>query len=165
MFNLFKKNKAKDIALVAPVSGKVVAITEVPDPVFAQKMMGEGVAIQLTDETIVAPCDGTITLIPDTKHAFGMTNEHDMELLVHIGLETVGLAGEGFTVLVNQGDKVTKGTPIIKINKAFIEGQGINLITPLVVLNHQNYEFKEFKANMDVIAGQSEVITYLPKAN
>ena len=95
MFNFLKKNN-----LVAPVNGKIIPIEEVPDPVFAQKMMGEGIAIIPKDSSFVAPADGTITLISETKHAFGMTLDNGMELLVHIGLETVNLKGEGFNTLV-----------------------------------------------------------------
>ena len=163
MFKLFTKNKNVTFELVAPISGKLVDITEVPDPVFSQKMMGDGIAIQINEATVVAPCDGEVTLIPDSKHAFGMKNEQGMELLVHIGLETVALAGEGFKSLVDQGAHVAKGTPIIQLNKAFIESKGINLITPLVIINHDQFDLATMNLNNNVVAGETVVISYTKK--
>src|SRR5699024_6172205 len=93
--NLFKKNQGAQ--LHAPVSGKVVPLEEVPDHVFSEKMMGEGIAVHPSEGTIVAPFDGEIVQIPETKHAVGLKDKDGNEVLIHIGLETVGLKGEGFT--------------------------------------------------------------------
>ena len=107
--NLFKSDSNNENAvvnpnaLVAPVSGKIIPLSEVPDPVFAEKLAGDGMAIIAEGDTIVAPADGEVTLIFKTKHAFAMTLENGLELLVHIGLETVSLDGEGFEQLVEQG--------------------------------------------------------------
>ncbi|MBY6939416.1 PTS sugar transporter subunit IIA, partial [Clostridium botulinum] len=107
MFGLFKKKKEdSNLKLVAPITGKAIPLSEVPDPVFAQKMAGDGLAIEPSDNVAVAPADGELTLVFNTKHAFAMTLANGTELLVHIGIETVSLNGEGFEQLVKQGTKV-----------------------------------------------------------
>lgn len=114
MFKLFKKTD--DICkLFAPVNGKTIALENVPDKVFASKMMGDGIGFEYEGNTIYAPCDGKITLVANTLHAVGITSENGAEILIHIGLDTVSLNGKGFKKLINQGDKVKKGTPLIEI--------------------------------------------------
>lgn len=136
MFNVFKK---KSVALYSPVNGKMIPIEEAADEVFNSKMMGEGVAFILEDETICAPCDGTIAMIPATLHAFGMTAKNQAEVLVHIGLDTVDLQGEGFEKLVEQGATVKSGDPILKVNIEFMRSKGIDLTTPMVVTNSSDF--------------------------
>ncbi|WP_026885090.1 PTS sugar transporter subunit IIA [Clostridium beijerinckii] len=131
MFNFFKK----PLIIIAPISGRTIDLSEVPDPVFAEKMAGDGIAINSTGDTVVAPCDGTISLIMDSGHAFAITTNNGIELLVHVGLETVSLNGEGFEILKSVNTKVTAGTPILKLNRSFIESKGISLITPVLVAN------------------------------
>lgn len=161
MFGFFKKNKKNDTPkLVAPVSGKVIDLSEVPDPVFAQKMAGDGVGILATGDTIVAPCDGELSLVFKTKHAFAMTLENGIELLVHIGIETVSLNGEGFEQLAEQGTKVKAGTPIIKIDREFIEGKGLSLATPVLITNPDNTQSIDTKVGIDAIAGETTVVEY-----
>jgi len=123
----FGKKDSNDV--VAPVTGKCVRIEEVPDQVFSTKMMGDGFAVIPESETVVAPMAGEIVMVPDSKHAFGMKTKSGVELLVHIGLDTVELNGEGFTVLSKQGSKVKAGDPVIRFDKAFMESKGINMIT------------------------------------
>ena len=155
MLNLFKKKDEK-LCLYSPVKGELVSIESVNDPVFAGKMMGEGVGVIPTDTMICAPADGTISLISDTKHAFGMMLNNDEEILVHIGIDTVNLAGKGFEVLVNVNDKVKKGTPIIKADFDYLKSQGIDTTTMLIFLNHANYNniqtYKAKEADTNTIA-------------
>ncbi|MCR6516440.1 MAG: PTS sugar transporter subunit IIA [Clostridium sp.] len=161
MFGLFKKNKKEETPkLVAPVSGKVIDLSEVPDPVFAQKMAGDGVGILATGDTIVAPCDGELSLVFKTKHAFAMTLDNGIELLVHIGIETVSLNGEGFEQLAEQGTKVKAGTPIIKIDRAFIEGKGLSLATPVLITNVDSTKSITPKTGIDAVAGETTVVEY-----
>lgn len=161
MFGLFKKNKKEETPkLVAPVSGKVIDLSEVPDPVFAQKMAGDGVGILATGDTIVAPCDGELSLVFKTKHAFAMTLDNGIELLVHIGIETVSLNGEGFEQLAEQGTKVKAGTPIIKIDRAFIEGKGLSLATPVLITNVDSTKSITSNTGIDAVAGETTVIEY-----
>ncbi len=137
MFGFF--GKKKDVELKAPVNGTMIDLTQVPDKVFASKMMGEGVAFVYDDNIVCAPVDGTITLIPNSLHAIGMTTDIGLEVLVHIGLDTVSLNGKGFKKLANQGDKVKAGTPIIQIDREFMKEKGIDLTTPMVITNSSDY--------------------------
>lgn len=139
MFNLFKKEKK---CLVAPVSGNIIKLSEVKDEVFSSGMMGIGLAIDPTGDVFVAPADGEITVIPETKHAFGMKLSNGMEVLIHIGMDTVNLAGEGFDVLVKEGQKVNIGTPIIKVDLDFFKDKNISLVTPIIILNHNDYSIE-----------------------
>lgn len=161
MFGFFKKKKQNEsLNFVAPVNGKVIELSEVPDPVFAQKMAGDGVAIDTTGDIIVAPCDGELSLIFKTKHAFAMTLDNGIEILVHIGIETVSLKGEGFKQLVEQGTKVKAGTPIIKIDRNFIKSKGLSLITPILITNPDRVKSIDKKINMDAIAGETIIMEY-----
>ncbi len=159
MFGLFKKEGA----LVAPISGKTVDITTVPDAVFAEKMAGDGLAINPTGDTVVAPADGELTMLFGTKHAFGMTLDKGVQILVHIGLDTVSLNGEGFTALKNQGDMVKKGEPIVKIDRELIQGKGLSLITPVIFTDMDVLKSFEAQLGIDVIAGETTVLTYKAK--
>ncbi|MGG7079426.1 PTS sugar transporter subunit IIA [Clostridium sardiniense] len=161
MFGLFKKNKKEEsLNFVAPVSGKAVDLSEVPDPVFAQKMAGEGLGIDSTGDIIVAPCDGELTLVFKTKHAFAMTLDNGIEVLVHIGIETVSLNGEGFEQLAEQGTRVKAGTPIIKIDREFIKNKGLSLVTPVLITNPDTVKSLDVKTGMDVVAGETVVLEY-----
>lgn len=157
MFGFFKKNSK----LVAPVDGKVIDLSQVPDPVFAQKMAGDGVAIDTTGDTIVAPCDGELSLIFNTNHAFAITLKDGVELLVHIGIDTVSLNGEGFERLAEQGTTVKAGTPIIKINRDVITSKGLSLITPVLITNPDVVkDLKAESVGSTVTAGNNTVLTY-----
>jgi PTS system D-glucosamine-specific IIA component/PTS system glucose-specific IIA component len=159
MFGLFKKEGT----LVAPISGKTVDITTVPDAVFAEKMAGDGLAIDPTGDTVVAPADGELTMLFGTKHAFGMTLDKGVQILVHIGLDTVSLNGEGFTALKNQGDMVKKGEPIVKIDRELIQSKGLSLITPVIFTDMDVLKSFEAQLGIDVIAGETTVLTYKAK--
>lgn len=156
MLNIFKK-KVREVNLVAPVSGQVVALSEVPDKVFASGMMGKGLAFNYDTDTVVAPCDGKITMIPNTLHAFGLVAENGAEILIHIGLDTVNLKGEGFKKLVEVGSKVKAGDPVIKFNRDLITSKGYNLITMLLVTNSDDFNV-DIKPVSKVEAGQTGVV-------
>lgn len=132
MFNFFKKKCHIDI--YQPLMGSVVDISTVSDPTFAQKMMGEGVAIEPSNNVLVAPCDGQIAMVTPTKHALVIKNSN-IEILLHIGLDTVELDGKGFTVNVKVNDIVKQGQPLISFDSDFILQKGKKLITPIVVIN------------------------------
>ena len=169
MFGFFKKKKkdetitetkSSNLKLVAPITGRSIPLSEVPDPVFAQKMAGEGVAIDPTGDVAVAPADGVLTLVFNTKHAFAITTDNGAELLVHIGLETVSLNGEGFEQLVEQGAKVKAGTPIIKFDREFIKSKGLPLVTPVLITNPDAFTSIKAIENVDTTAGETSVLEY-----
>src|SRR5699024_2527934 len=103
------------------------------------------------------PCDGTVSMLAETLHAFGMTRDDGLELMVHIGIDTVALKGEGFEALVSQGDQVKKGEPLIRFDAAFMEKKGIDMTTMLILLNRGQYQFKtlaggqQVKKNVDTV--------------
>jgi PTS system D-glucosamine-specific IIA component/PTS system glucose-specific IIA component len=158
MFKFFNKKQKTDLKLVAPATGTAIDLSKVPDPVFAQKMAGDGVAIEITGDTIVAPADGTLALVFKTKHAFAMTLDNGIELLVHIGIDTVSLNGEGFEQLASEGTVVKAGTPIIKINKDFILEKGFSLITPVLITNPDIVSELIISTDKNVTAGEDEII-------
>lgn len=159
MFGFLKK----EFKLVAPVSGKVIDLSEVPDPVFSQKMAGDGVGIDSTGDVVVAPADGVISIIFKTNHAFGMLLNNGVELLVHIGIDTVELDGAGFERLIQEGSKVKAGMPVIKIDRNLIKDKGYSLITPVLITNPDNLKELKYDIDMLVQAGKEAVVTYKTK--
>lgn len=126
------------LRLQQPLEGRVIPIEEVPDPTFAQGIMGPGIAIEPTGNVVSAPADGTVSMVFKTGHAVALTlDEGGTELLIHIGLDTVAMDGDGFEVLVSQGDKVTAGTPLVRFDAAKIAAAGHPSVTPIVVLNNK----------------------------
>lgn len=147
----------KEIKIFAPVKGKVIPIEEVPDDVFSQKIVGDGIAIQPYEGKIYSPIDGEIAAIVDSLHAYGIRAENGLEILVHFGLETVNLNGEGFTPCVKIGDKVKKGDLLSEVDLEFLEKNGINTITPVVI--SEGAENKNLKFNYgDVEEGKDVII-------
>jgi glucose-specific phosphotransferase system IIA component len=142
MFGFFKKS----FKLIAPIDGKILDISEVPDQVFAQKMAGDGVAIDTTGDIVVAPADGNLSMIFKTNHAFGITLSNGAEILVHIGLDTVALEGAGFERIAQEGQDVKAGDVIIKLNRDEIISKGYSLLTPVLITNPDN--FKELEMNI-----------------
>lgn len=160
MFSKFmKKNK---VQVFSPLNGQVIALEQVPDPVFSQKMMGEGVAIIPTGGDVVAPIDGTVVLISKTKHAIGIRTKDDTEVLIHVGLETVTLKGEGFTVFVNEGDVVSIGQKIMSVDWDLIKDKVPSIITPIVITNsaERSVEYAEVTTS---VAGETLVMTVSSK--
>ena len=155
-----KTESAKTFKLVAPITGKSLPLSETPDPVFAQKMAGDGLAIEPTGDVIVAPADGELTLVFNTKHAFAITADNGVELLVHIGIETVSLNGEGFEQLVEQGTKVKAGDPIIKIDREFIKSKELPLTTPVLITNPDILKSISPVENVETVAGETTVLEY-----
>lgn len=121
------------VSIVAPVNGILVPLDQVPDAVFADKIIGDGVAVLPSDGRFVSPVDGEIVSIADSLHAIGFSTEDGLEMLIHIGLETVGLQGEGFQVKVQVGDKVKKGDLLVEVDLNLLKEKGLNTITPVVI--------------------------------
>lgn len=155
-------NKLKGIELCAPLTGEAVDLSEVPDPVFSEKMVGDGIAIKPTKGTVVAPCDGKVVQIFSTNHAVGIETNIGVDLLIHIGIDTVELKGEGFKRLVEEGENVKKGQPILEVNLERIEELGKPIISPFIITNMDQVEIKEYKKGQ-VQAGESTVLVLKKK--
>ncbi|MBD5552355.1 MAG: PTS glucose transporter subunit IIA [Lachnospiraceae bacterium] len=146
----FLKGKNKDIVIGSPAKGKAVPVSQVNDPTFAEEILGKGVAIMPEDGKVCAPAAGEISMVFDTLHAFSMTTNDGVELLVHIGLETVGLKGKGFTAHAKAGDKVEKGDLIITADLDAIKAEGLDTIIPVIVCNTDEYKDVESLTGKDV---------------
>ena len=123
----------RSIVVTAPFSGTLVPLSEVPDETFASGVLGEGIAIEPSDGLFCSPVDGTVETIAETKHAIGFAADNGLEILVHVGLETVSLNGEGFEILVKEGDRVKAGQPVAKADLALIRERGLKTITSIVL--------------------------------
>ena len=146
---------AKDTVLSACLNGTVVPLADVKDEAFASGALGDGIAIEPTDGELVAPADGEISSTFDTHHAVGMTTVDGAELLMHIGIDTVKLGGKHFTYLVNEGDKVHKGQPLIRFELEAIKAEGYPVTTPLIVCNTDDYAAVAAKASGAVKQGDA----------
>lgn len=146
---------AKDTVLSACLNGTVVPLADVKDEAFASGALGDGIAIEPTDGELVAPADGEISSTFETHHAVGMTTADGAELLMHIGIDTVKLGGKHFTYLVNEGDKVKKGQPLIRFELEAIKAEGYPVNTPLIVCNTDDYAAVEAKASGAVKQGDA----------
>ncbi|HDB4647153.1 TPA: PTS glucose transporter subunit IIA [Staphylococcus aureus] len=157
---LFGKGKEvkKDIAIYAPLTGEYVKIEDIPDPVFAQKMMGEGFGINPTEGEVVSPIAGRVDNVFPTKHAIGLKADNGLELLVHIGLDTVQLDGEGFEVLVSSGDEVNVGDPLVRFNLEFINNNAKSVISPIIITNTDQAASINIYDENAVIKGETKVI-------
>lgn len=152
--NFFSKKKS--IVLNSVANGLCKDLAGVNDPVFAKKMMGDGVAIEPTNGEIYSPCDGTIEMLYPTGHAVGIKLKDGTEILIHIGIDTVEMNGEGFQTIVKQGEKVKKGQLLISCDLNKIKKQGYD--TDIMVLVSSNLKNKELKFNYGEVNGQKVII-------
>jgi sugar PTS system EIIA component len=159
-----KKEKKTEETIFSPLSGKVVTIEEVPDPTFGQKMMGDGIAVEPKDGQVVSPVNGEIIQVFPTKHALGIRSETGLEILIHIGLETVNMKGEGFTAFVKEGDKVKVGQKLIDFDLELVKEKAASTITPIVLTNGDILENIEKSYNDNGIKGETAVLEVKVKA-
>lgn len=161
MFNLFKKKQVENKIIYSMANGKSKAIEEVPDEVFSTKMMGDGIAVVPSEGKIYAPCHGKISMVMDnTKHAVGIETDDGMEILIHVGLDTVNLMGKGFQAHIAVGDQVEVGELLISYDKEALLSQGINDITMLVIVDTKGHEFVKFHVDEDVYINNTPLIEY-----
>lgn len=157
----FKQLVAEDdshlIDIYAPLSGEIVKIEDVPDVVFSEKIVGDGVAINPTSRQIVAPISGRIGKIFETNHAFVIESPDNIELFIHFGVNSVELKGSGFTRLKEEGDEVEIGDPIIEIDLEFLKSEAKSILTPVVVSNMHNI-YHLVKLSGIVEAGQTPIM-------
>ena len=143
-----------EVVLLAPFAGWITPLEEVPDPVFAERMMGDGIAIDPVESVLRAPADATVIAIPDTAHAATLRLANGAELLIHIGLETVALGGRGFRALSSTGAKVKAGEPLIEIDLAEVARSARSLVTPIVVAN-EGFALELERPSRKVTCGES----------
>lgn len=150
------------VEIYAPLSGEIVHIEDVPDVVFAEKIVGDGIAIKPTGSTIVAPADGTIGKIFPTNHAFSMETDEGLELFVHFGIDTVELKGEGFRRVAEEGQRVERGDTIIELDLPLLEERAKSTLTPVVISDMDEVaELTKFSGT--VAAGRTAILRVVKK--
>lgn len=154
MFEVFKKNK--EIPVYAPMDGEVEAISDVPDEAFSEKMLGDGAAILPDSGNVFSPVDGVVADVTDTKHAFCITTDDGSDLLLHIGVNTVNLKGEGFEVFVSNGDRIHVGDKIAQVDLELLKKYGLPLDTPVLLTEPENFEI--VKTNSGKMRGGKDVL-------
>lgn len=157
---LFGKGKEvnKEIEIYAPLTGEYINIEDIPDPVFAQKMIGEGFGINPTEGEVVSPIEGKVDNVFPTKHAIGLKADNGLEILVHIGLDTVQLDGQGFEILVSSGDTVQVGDPLLKFDLEYIKNNAKDVISPIIITNSDQTESIHVNDVKAVIKGETKIV-------
>jgi len=135
--SLFKKN---NVQLITPMVGQILKLEEVPDAVFSGKMIGDGFAISPTDGRVYAPIDAEVVQLFPTKHAFGLKTKGGIEILVHVGIDTVELKGEGFIAHIQAGDQVKAGDLLLEVDLEYIKANGKSIITPIIFTDKNQYK-------------------------
>lgn len=153
--------EVSDNEILSPLAGKVIALEDVPDPTFAEGILGLGAAVEPSEGKITAPADGTVGTLFDTHHAIGLNLDNGAELLIHIGINTVELNGEGFTAHVSEGDRVKKGQTLITFDKELIASKGYKTVTPVIVTNPDEYSAVKRAADGNVT--EKDVLIELAK--
>lgn len=154
LFDFMKKKDDAEV-IAAPVAGEAVESSQINDPTFKEEMLGRGMAIKPSDTKVYAPFDGTVAMVFDTRHAVSLVSEQGAEVLIHIGLDTVTLNGEHFTVHTEDGASVKKGDLLIEFDKDAIEAAGFETIIPVVVCNSDDYKEVRRKTGSAVKPGDT----------
>jgi len=147
--------------VISPMSGKVISIEDVDDPIFSEKVSGDGVAVILDSPVVYAPVSGEISVFFDTKHAFMITADNGVQVLVHIGLDSIIMEGVGITAFKNRGERVEAGEKIVEIDLPFFKRRHINMVSPILVVNYEKLKKLEYKNVGNVVeAGKDIVLDY-----
>lgn len=167
MFSNWFSNRSQqiEVALIAPITGKMIDLEDVPDPVFSQRIMGEGIAFQPTEGLLVSPVNGTVTHLFHTNHAVGLTSEEGLELLIHIGIDTVKLNGKGFTPYIQSGDIVKSGDKLIQFDLDVLNQAGCPTVTPVIITNGQQVAEQNVSHHPTVQAGKDIIMNVVLKSN
>lgn len=151
----FGKQQPKEETITAPLDGTIMRLEDVPDPVFAQNMMGDGIAIDPADGDVVAPVAGEIIQLFPTKHAIGLRSEAGVELLIHVGIDTVSMNGEGFTAYVKAGDRVKRGERLLSVDLPLVREKAKSAVTPIIITNGDALESLEREAEASAKKGET----------
>ena len=143
-----RKSKEKSIAVLAPLEGELISIAQVADPTFSEEMLGPGVAIRPSGGRVVSPVTGAVTQIFETGHALTLTSRDGVEILIHVGLDTIRLKGEHYTIHVQEGNPVHPGDLLIEFDPQAIAAAGFDTVTPVVICNREDF------AGFDTAAGK-----------
>lgn len=158
-----RKKQQQEITFLAPLTGTVVPLSEVPDPVFAQQVVGDGIAILPAEGMLLSPVDGKVTHLFPTHHAIGLSTESGLEILIHIGIDTVKLKGQGFTPFVAVGDQVRAGDSLIQFDTGVLQEAGCPIVTPIVITNGDLVAEKNIVTKDHVQAGKEPLMTVVLK--
>lgn len=159
MFGIFSK---KAIEIKSPINGRIIPIEDVPDQVFAQKMVGDGVAIEAAEGSVVSPVDGEVVQIFPTKHAIGLRTQEGIEILIHVGIDTVNMKGEGFVALIEKGDKVKIGQELVKFDLNLVKEKAKSVISPVIITNFNEMASVE-KSSGTASKGKDTIIKVVKK--
>jgi len=162
MFDIIKSLFIPKNCITAVVDGELMPLTSVKDEVFSKKLMGDGVAIKPSKGLVVSPVFGTVTMLFPTKHSFGITMENGIQILIHIGLDTVNLNGRGFNKLVDVGTKVKIGTPIIKFDELLLKNNEYDMTTMMIFTSCDDFNL-DFNNQGKAIKGKTIVAKYKRK--
>lgn len=152
----------KDIVVYAPLDGRLISLEEVPDPAFAQKMLGDGMAIEPASRKVLAPFAGKVVAAFPTQHAIGLRSAAGLECLIHVGIDTVTLNGQGFHLLVEEGQLVKQGQPLIELDLDVLCSSGKALSTPVVITNSDCWQIKQRSDAQNVVAGNDILFVARP---
>lgn len=159
-----KEEAPKEISVFAPISGKLLTLEEVPDPVFSQKMMGDGIAIEPSEGKVVSPIEGEVLQVFPTKHAIGLKAQNGAEILIHIGLETVSMQGEGFETHITEGSKVKVGDLLVTFDLNLVKEKAKSIISPVIITNGDDLGTVTKKTVQTTTAGQDVLIDISAKS-
>lgn len=166
MFKLFGRKKKEEKqekqvkGFYSILDGESIDLSDVNDEMFSSRMLGDGIAVKPASDTVVSPCNGEVTLVSDTKHAVGLKNEDGVEVLIHIGLDTVKLNGEGFEALCKVGDSVNVGSPLVKVDRQFLKEKDTPDVTMMVIVEPNGHTISKYNTNSSVEAGKSLLLEY-----
>ena len=161
MFSFIKKKNVEEYELHSPLKAECIDLSKVKDKMFADRLLGDGVALNPQSNEILSPCDAVVQMIAKSKHAIGLKIGNEIDLLIHVGLDTVKLNGEGFQVFVKEGDRVKKGQKLLNFDSSFIKENGIELTTPIIITNSAYYEIE--KANVLTQISPKDIILRIRK--
>jgi len=164
---MFKKlwnsfSSSRTLKIVAPISGSILPIEQVDDPVFSQKMMGDGLAILPSDGKVIAPFTGKIAVTFPTGHAVAIQSSEGIECLIHVGLDTVALNGNGFQSYITVGQHVQQGDILMEVDLSLIHQSGKSPVTPIIITNGDKWTMSDQKKGGDVVAGRDTIFDVTP---